>query len=591
MKIFKIGVAVFVFAFFLCALTTPHGTRAALGAEGDNSEYATYDFQKGGVQVPYLKTWKVEEQSNPSSLNLIFSPPDETNGPAKISLEIAPANGKSQDQYAQFTKDGLKQAYPDFQAKPDRAVKVGDVQAVLLEGTYTGEGGVKKQGRALLAVIDDVAYTMVYSNSEEKFSAYTKLHKYMCDNLAIGGKPNFAAAEITIGELEKTEVKDFGIALQIPKGWESGWGEGFWQAYSAADPSGHVATITLSLEEASGRDLDKVVEDGKKNLAENVPEYKEISSNTSITAGDLKGSLVIYEQAIQDGAKYRVGVGIFLKDKYVYYIFCAYDASAFNKLQPGFDKILKSFEVTGQPNLGENKEEVNKPEENKENKPETNKENKEGDEWGDDTGSSGSGGSDSGDEWGEDNGGNNANQYADLPVKVGELKKREFADYGMSLKVPSEWTNATVQNLLTISSADDGNGKIAQVILSNDTGNGRTLDKVVKDGKALFKQNISGFNVISEEPFKAGGVDGTLIIYDQDSPRGKYRVAVAIFLKDDKVYDVYCAYAVGGFDKMKPLFMEILGSFEILNANAGDNGGDNGGDSGGDSGGDYGGCD
>jgi len=596
MKIFKISTALFVFALFLCGLTTPNGTSTALAAEnstGDNSEYATYDFAKGGIKMQYLKTWKSEEADEGGSLYLLFTPPDESNGPAKISVEIDPAKGKSLEQYAQYTKDLLKQRYADFEAKPDKQVKIGDVNALLLEGEYTGEGGVKKHGRALLAVIDDAGYTVVYSNAVDKFDVYKKLHKYMCENLLIAGKPQFTQPqEITIGELERTELKEYGLAIQIPKGWQTGWGDGFWQAYSAADPNGHVATLTISLENAKGRNLDKIVEDGKKSLAESVAGYKELSSDKTITAGDLKGRLIVYNQDIPDGTKYRVGVGVFLKDKYAYYVFCAYTDTEFDKVQPGFDNVLKSFEVTGPPQVAENNNEGNNA-------------NTEGDDWdtedGSNTGENNTGNTgeshgentttpdnntqNTGDEWGdegENNGGNtgegaNTGTYDNLPVKVGELKRREFADYGMALKVPTEWTDAPITGGLTINSAPDDQGHIAQVIITTEAGNGRTLDKIVQDGKAYFEQNVAGFQVVSEDPFSAGGVDGKMIVYDQDTPSsGKYRVSVAIFLKNDKVYDVYCAYTVGRYDKLTSLFNDIHNSFEIPDESGGD---------------EYGGCD
>jgi len=551
----------------------------ALAAEeppaASSPDYETYTFEKGGIAVDYPKGWKVGEvgpdQTGPDKqgLHALFTPPDNSSGPAKLVVQIFPGKGKSRDMFVAYMKDTLKQEYPDVKTADDRTVKVAGIECALIDGKYTGEGGVKKRTQVIIAVVDDVAYAVIYSNSEDKFAACTKMHKHMCDSLAIGGKPQFAAAqEIKIGELAKTEVKAYGVSIKAPKGWETVQQANRWLAYSEEGPQGARAVVQISVEETKGRTFDKVVEDAKKSLGA-INGYKEISSNGTITAGSLKGRVVMFDETVENDVKVRCELAIFLKDKYAYYVVCAYTPDQFERMQPGFKQIIGSLEVAAV---------------------EAGKDGGEEDVWGDE-GNNGGGekppakdtkpdgkdtkppSKDTGDERGDGGATGGAEKppakngavKGGFPVPVGELTRTEFEKV-IALKVPKDWTPAASESGIIINSKPDTkqNKYVAQIILSEDEINGRTLDKIVSDGKDTLKGQVQNYKEISVAAIKAGNLDGKVVTYEQDTPLGRYRVSWAVFVSDKAVFYIFCAYSTTGYDKMAPLFEQIQKSFEVL---------------------------
>jgi hypothetical protein len=506
------------------------------------NEFTAYKYEKAGIEIKYPTGWKAAPEQDPDgAMSLAFTPPDNSDGPAKMFVAVTPAGDKSLDQYADIIKDQLKQAYPDFASANDQHVTVNGLACTIFEANYTDAGNVKKHGIAFVTTKDGAGYVVGYNNTPDKFDALKKTHNTVARSLNIVAKPQFAAAqtELKIEALERKTFEAYGVALKLPKNWKTEQAQGY--VVTSSDPAaqGAQARVLISTEPANDRTFDKVMEDGKRDLKANVPGYEEVSSNTTVKAGNLTGRIVVYNQPSQE-LKFRVEAAVFMDGKHVYYVFCSYLLDEFNKVSPTFDEILKSFEVTA-PAGGNN-----------------------------------GGGGDGGDEWGEEGGGTEGGAEG-LPVQVGELTRQEFAGL-IALNLPKDWTAAEVPGRIDINSKPDAKGHVAQVMLSAEETAGRALDKVTADAKASLKANVTGYKEISTANITVGNLKGKVVVYEQDTEKsGVYRVSVAIFVTDKYSYYIFCAYSADAYDKMAPTFKQIQESFEVLPEQPADGGDDGGG--------------
>lgn len=78
-------------------------------------------------------------------------------------------------------------------------------------------------------------------------------------------------------------------------------------------------------------------------------------------------------------------------------------------------------------------------------------------------------------------------------------------------------------------------------------------------------EQLKGFRKLTQEPFSANGAEGQLLEYTHVSPDGQMLRAMCVFLPCGKKG---LSASVGDlmgpkFDKMRPTYLEILGSFRM----------------------------
>ena len=305
----------------------------------------TYKYARAYIEIKCPKGWKKAPSEQDGVVQTMFTPGDDKYGPAEILIAVMSAGGMDYEKFARHLKDQMLRGVEDADFE-DRKTKMCGLDAIRSEGTFTLDGKEKK-GVTLIIVKDDFGYMIRYINSPGKYDMLKDVPMKMGNSLKFlprqtedtGGMP------FPMGDLKRRENQDLGCAMAVPEEWTKDEQYGY---VSAFDANNKRAAAGISCENVQGNTLQQVVKAGKDHLRNNIEGYEQISEK-AVKAGDLDGHMLIYEFVAEGNVKGRSVVAVFVKGNHAYYVECAYTAEGFDKLLPTFKKMIKSFEITGEP--------------------------------------------------------------------------------------------------------------------------------------------------------------------------------------------------------------------------------------------------